>query len=227
MRFEDLNWFDVEAYLARDDRVMVVTGACEQHGYLSLLTDVRIPFALATAAAQQAGVLVAPPVNFGISPYFTRYPGSLSLSTTTFLAVITDLVRGLHAQGFKRLLFVNGHGGNDPARAVLRELLNALPDLKVDWYDWWLAPAVRALAAEAGLVPNHANWLEAFPFTRVADLPAGDKPPASSDRLLNAAETRDLFGDGVFNGPYLAPDDLMQRIFDAAVADLLGRLRFA
>ena len=70
MRFEDMNWMDVESYLKQDQRVMLVTGACEQHGYLSLTTDVRIPLALADAASQQTGVLVAPPVSFGLSPYF-------------------------------------------------------------------------------------------------------------------------------------------------------------
>jgi creatinine amidohydrolase len=68
MRIEDLNWMDVENYLKHDDRLILVIGACEQHGYLSLLTDIRIPLALADAASQQTGVLVAPPLNFGSSP---------------------------------------------------------------------------------------------------------------------------------------------------------------
>ena len=45
VHFGDLNWMQVEEYLRRDDRLMVVTGACEQHGYLSLMTDIRIPLA--------------------------------------------------------------------------------------------------------------------------------------------------------------------------------------
>ena len=60
MRLEELNWMDVEAYLKKDNRLMLVLGACEQHGYLSLLTDTLIPLALADAAAQQSGVPVAP-----------------------------------------------------------------------------------------------------------------------------------------------------------------------
>jgi len=75
MRFEDLNWMDVESYLKNDDRLIVVLGACEEHGYLSLLTDIRIPMALADAASARTNVLVAPPLNFGISPYFAKYPG--------------------------------------------------------------------------------------------------------------------------------------------------------
>ncbi|MBI3762095.1 MAG: creatininase family protein, partial [Chloroflexi bacterium] len=144
----------------------------------------------------------------------------------TFLAVIEDIVRWVHGQGFRRLLFVNGHGGNNAATALLNELVNALPGLKVDWYSWWIAPSVTAVAASAGLEGNHAAWSEAFSFCRVADLPPGVKTPASSKRLLNADETRALFGDGVFGGPYSADDALMQRIFDAAVKDIVEKLRF-
>src|SRR5689334_6850757 len=116
MNLEDLNWMDVEKYLKSDDRLIVVTGACEQHGYLSLLTAIKIPLAVATAASRRTGVLVAPPLNFGISPYFATYPGTITLRAQTFLAVVEDVVRSVYAQGFRRLLFANGHGGNEPAR---------------------------------------------------------------------------------------------------------------
>jgi creatinine amidohydrolase len=225
-RFEDLNWMDVENYLKTDDRLMLVVGACEQHGYLSLLTDIRIPHAMADAASRQTGVLVAPALNFGISPYFTTYPGTISLRTRTFLSVLEDVVRGLYAQGFKRMVIVNGHGGNDPARALLAELANALPALKLDWYSWWIAPGATAIAASAGLKSYHAAWIEAFPFCRVAELPPGEKEPVSAPRVLNAEATRALAGDGVYGGPYRADEALMQRIFDGCVADLVEKLRF-
>ena len=92
MRLEDLNWFDVESYLQHDDRLILVLGACEQHGYLSLLTDVKIPLTLADAASQQSGVLVAPALNFGASPYFLTYPGTLSLRVSTLLDLVEDRV---------------------------------------------------------------------------------------------------------------------------------------
>src|SRR5579859_2861682 len=224
MRFEDLNWMDVENYLKADDRLMLVTGACEQHGYLSLLTDSKIPMAFADAASQLTGVLVGPALNFGISPYFTTYPGTITLRAQTYLAVIADLVRSLHAHGFKRMLFVNGHGGNDPARGALSELVNELPSLRVSWYSWWLSPGTAAVAQQAGLAPFHASWSEAFSFCRVADLPPGAKAPAGSQRLLSAAETRALYGDGVFGGAYSASDEVMQRLFEACVTDVVERL---
>jgi creatinine amidohydrolase len=228
MRLEDLNWMDVEQYLKTDDRLMVVLGACEEHGYLSLLTDSKIPVALADTASRTTGVPVAPPLNFGVSPYFAKYPGSISLRVQTLLSVVEDLTRSVYAQGFKRLLFVNGHGGNTPVTALLHELVNALPGLQADWYAWWLAPSVKAVMAEAQLEGYHANWEEAFAFCRVADLPAGAKPPVVAPRaILNADETRALYGDGVVGGRYQADESVLQQVFSAAVADVVAKLKFA
>jgi creatinine amidohydrolase len=226
MRLESMNWMQVAEAVRHDDRLMLVTGSCEQHGYLSVLTDVAIPVALADAASAATGVLVAPPLAFGVSPAFAAYPGTISLRVSTFLAVIEDLVRGVHHQGFHRLLFVNGHGGNEPARALLSELLNELPDLQVAWHSWWSSPAVTRVASDAGLASFHGGWIEAFEWCRVGELPDGEKPPASSARILSAEDARALYGDGVFGGPYRADDTLMQRVFDAAVADIVERLRF-
>ena len=228
MRLEDLNWMDVENYLKTDDRLIMVLGACEEHGYLSLLADSKIPQALADAASEKTGVLVAPPLNFGVSAYFGHYPGTLSVRVRTYLAVVEDLTRFVYAQGFKRLLFVNGHGGNSPALSLLHELVNDLPGLKADWYAWWMAPSVKAVMAEAGLEGYHANWEEAFAFCRVADLPEGAKPLAVSSRaILNAAETRQLYGDGVFGGRYQPDEGVLARVFAAAVADIVAKLSFA
>ena len=226
MRSEDLNWMDVEAYLKREDRMILILGACEQHGYLSLLTDVRIPLALADAASQRTGVLVAPALNFGVSPYFLTYPGTLSLRSSTLLDLVDDLVRSAYGQGFRRLLVLNGHGGNDGARGRLVELGNALPGLRVAWYAWWQSNSVRALAQKHELEPAHASWMEAFPFTRVADLPEGSKTPPSFSGLLNAEQTRQAYGDGVFGGAYQASEAVMQELFEVCLADIETLLAF-
>lgn len=226
MRFDELNWMDMEEYLRQDDRVMVVLGACEQHGYLSLLTDVKIPLALADAASQQTGVVVAPPLNVGFSPYFMTYPGTLSLRLHTFLNVVEDLTRSLYAHGFRRILFLNGHGGNNAAMSHLAELANELPGLRTAWYAWWQSHSVEAAAMKHGLKSYHAGWIEAFPFARVSDLPEGEKLPVSVKGILNAEETRKAYGDGVFGGPYQMDAAIMDEIFAAALADVLFMLDF-
>ncbi len=227
MRLDELNWMDVEAYLQQDDRLMLVVGACEQHAYLSLLTDTKIPLALADAASQQTGVLVAPPLNFGVSPYFLAYPGTISLRAETLMAVLEDMVRSVYGQGFRRLLVLNGHGGNRGARGRLLELLNVLPDLQIKWYDWWLSHSVEEIALRYEIKPSHANWLEAFPFTRVGDLPKDHKnPPYVPSDLLSATETRRVYGDGSFGGPYQASPEIMDALFTAALQDVLQHLKF-
>lgn len=227
MRIEDLNWMDVEEYLKHDDRLILVIGACEQHGYLSLLSDVKIPLALADAAAQQTGVLMAPPVNFGSSPYFLAYPGTLSLSLSTLMDVTEDIIRSAYSQGFKRLLVLNGHGGNNGLKMRLGELANQMPDLKLQWYAWWMSHSVEEVALRHQLKPAHANWLEAFPFTIVADLPEGQKtPPQVPSDILDGPATREVYGDGSFGGSYQAAPEIMQEMFDACLDDILQLLKF-
>ncbi len=226
MRYEELNWFDVENYLEADDRLMLVFGSCEQHAHLSLLTDVKIPLALADAASNDSNVLVAPVVNFGVSPYFLAFPGTISLRVTTLLNVAEDIVRSVHQQGFRRILVLNGHGGNDPLKNRLYELTNQLELLQLKWYAWYQSHSVLDIAAKYDLKPAHANWVEAFPFTQIGEPPATDKLPLEVPHLLSSQETRDLFGDGSFGGPYAVSQNIMQEIFDTALLDIIQLLKF-
>jgi len=227
MRIEEMNWMDVEEYLQHDDRLMLVVGACEQHGYLSLLSDVKIPLALADAASKQTGVIVAPPMNFGSSPYFLTYPGTLSLKLSTLMDAMEDILRSAYGQGFKRFLVLNGHGGNSGLKIRLTELANQCSSLQVQWYAWWMAHSVEEVAIRHDLKPSHANWLEAFPFNIVADLPVGEKiPPHVPSDVIDAQRTREVYGDGSFGGRYRAPQETMAEIFDAALQDVLQLLKF-
>lgn len=226
MRFEECNWMDIEEYLKHDDRVICVTGACEQHAYLSLLTDVRIPLALADAVSKDTGILIAPVVNFGISPYFLNYPGTISLRVTTLLDIVEDMISSLYHQGFRRFLFLNGHGGNDPVKGKLNEILNSYSDLRINWYSWWQSHSVEKISIEKGIKPAHANWLEAFPFTKVTNLPTETKTPPNYQGLLNSEITKNVFGDGSFGGVYEVDDQTMNEIFYAAYLDIMNLINF-
>jgi len=226
MRFEDLNWMDIEQYLLRDDRVMLVLGSCEQHGYLSLLTDVRVPQALADAASQETQVLVAPALIFGVSPYFLAFPGTISLRSSTYLAVVEDLLSSFIQSGFKRILILNGHGGNHMATGLTAELLNRHPDVKIAWYSWWQAPAVTHIFQKHALKPGHATWMEAFPFTRVADIPQGQQVLAEAGGTISAQALKKDFPDGVMGYPYQVDTAIMDDIFKTALANILHMLKF-
>jgi creatinine amidohydrolase len=167
---------EIEAYLKKDDRLMLVLGATEQHGYISIGADVKIPLSLADAASQQTGVLVAPPLNFGCSSYFTKFPGTISIRVKTLVDVVEDMVRSLHGQGFKRLLILNGHGGNKPAKISLGELVNEWPDLQLAWYDWYESSSVNAIAKQHNLIGYHAHGSRPFLLSARRTCPLVTKP---------------------------------------------------
>jgi len=226
MLLEELSWMDVERYLERDDRVVVITGSCEQHGYLSLLTDTLVPLEVAREACRREKALIAPPLPYGISPYFAAYPGTLSLSLETFVALAREVIEGLLAQGFRRVLVSNGHGGNSGLLGpLLIEMNSAHPDAHFDLFQWYRHPAVEAAAQEANLPQYHANYSELFPFTKVGSVPEGEKEPAAIPRVASAADFRAVLGDGSFGGAYQAPQEVMDRLFQAAVEAMVAALR--
>jgi len=227
MNFADMNWMQVEDYLQNDDRVILVLGACEQHGYLSLLTDVKIPLALAEAASEKTDVIIAPPLNFGCSPYFLDYPGTISLRLHTYLDLVEDILRSLFGSGFRKCFILNGHGGNIPVRTHLVELVNELPDLQLCFYSWWTTKTAESIADKYKLDPQHANWLEAFDFTKVVELPDKDMPVAKrTENIIDKRATRATHGDGSFGGPYQVDQKIMREMFDACLNDVLELLTF-
>ena len=77
-----------------------------------------------------------------------------------------------------------------------------------------------------GLKSSHASWIEAFPFVQVCELPQGEKTPPSYQGILSAERSREVFGDGVFGGPYQVSPQIMDEIFAAALQDVLYYLDF-
>lgn len=226
MLFKDMSWMDVERYLQRDDRVVVVTGSCEQHGFLSLASDVNAPLEIAKVACEREGVPIAPPLNYGMNPFFNAYPGNLSLSPETYVKVIRELIGELIGHGLKRILVSNGHGGNTGVLTlVLDEISNANPQAKIALFQWWLQPDVDAVAQAAGYKQAHANWSESFKFSRVGPVPDGQKPFVTLPKVAAAQKIRELLGDGSVGGYYQAPDDLQERFFNVAVEAMIAALR--
>ncbi len=225
MLFEQMNWMGIEEYLKRDDRVVAIIGACEQHAYSSVMADVLEPLEIAKAATQVDPVLIAPPMPYGISPYFATYPGTISLRMETFAAVVREVLENLVRQGFRRVLVSNGHGGNTGVLSpLLVELANAHPEARFELFQWWTHPDVVKAGEALGLRQSHANWSESFPFTRVGPAPEGEKPPPVISRTASAAEVRAKLGDGSYGGAYTASDGAMAVFFAAAVDAMLAAL---
>lgn len=223
MRVQDMNWEMLEAWLQRDDRCVLPLGCTEQHATLSLATDSLLAERISLEAAGPLGVPVFPALPYGITPTFMAYPGTLSLRTSTYLAVLEDLLGSLHTHGFRRILVVNGHGGNAPGQGWLGEWLSAHPDTRVQWHNWWNAPRTWAAVQATDELASHASWMENFPWTRLEGVRAPEerKPAVDLGRLkqLGPQEARALLGDGNYAGLHVRPDEDMARIWAQAVAE--------
>ena len=223
MKIQDANWMQVEEYLKRDDRAILPLGSTEQHGYLSLLVDAILPERLALEVAEPLGVPVFPVLPYGVSPYFLAYPGTIALRLDTYMRVVMDVLDSLAGAGFRRILIINGHGGNSPAGARAIEWMAEHPGIRVKWHNWWNAPDTWAAVQRIDPVASHASWMENFPWTRLPNVkvPADSKTPIERDRmmLMSPREVRDYLGDGNFAGLYQRPDEDMSAIWNVAVIE--------
>jgi creatinine amidohydrolase len=224
MHVHELNWMRLEAYLERDDRIVLPLASTEQHGYLSLGTDNLLAERVALEAAEPLGVPVLPVLPYGLTPAFGAYPGSPSLRAETLIAVLRDVLGSLHAQGFRRLLLVNGHGGNIPAGAFVREWMAAFQGAQAIFHSWFNGSRVLEVAEAIDPEYSHANWAENFPWTRLegVELPAERKPMVDEQayRVASPERVRELIGDGSLGGRYQRSDDEMLRIWHAGVEEV-------
>ena len=118
-----MNWMQVRDHASRDDRAILPIGSTEQHAYLSLCVDSILSEKVALEAAEPLAVPVFPVINYGLTPSFIEYPGTVTLKMSTLCAIVTDVLDGIVRSGFRRIVIVNGHGGNSPAHGAVLEWL--------------------------------------------------------------------------------------------------------
>ncbi|WP_342359447.1 creatininase family protein [Terrarubrum flagellatum] len=223
MRIADMNWMQTQAQVAKDDRCVIPLGSTEQHAHLSLSVDAILSSRVAEEAAEPLAVPVFPVVNYGLAISFADFPGTIALRLSTLAAIVEDLLDSVHRAGFRRIVFVNGHGGNIPVNAAAQEWLHRHRGAQVKWHDWWNAPKTMAKVKEIDPIASHASWMENFPWTR---LPGVQQPPerkpmidVSMLRQLDPAAKKALLGDGNYGGYYQRPDEDMLAIWAVAVEE--------
>jgi creatinine amidohydrolase len=223
MRITDMNWMQVEARAKVDDRAILPLGSTEQHCYLSLSVDSILASKVAEDAALSLNIPVYPVVPYGLAQQWTAYPGTVTLRIETYLAVVRDVLDSIRRAGFRRILIVNGHGGNSPAGGMVNEWMMDNTDTKVKWHNWWNAPQTWQKVQAIDAMGSHASWMENFPWTRLTGVaaPSVQKPMADSDkmRVRHPQAIREYLGDGNMGGLYQRSDAEMQALWDVAVAE--------
>lgn len=147
--------------------VVVSLGAVEQHSvHLPLGTDSLVAAEVAAGVEQRMpeNVVLVPPLWFGASDHHLGRPGTVSIGSRALVLVASEVIASLHASsGWRRVLVVNGHGGNQPAvRMVVERLRRSCPDVLVWGFDYWDAAFdvldERGVAHPGGM--GHADVLE-------------------------------------------------------------------
>jgi creatinine amidohydrolase len=223
VRVDQMNWMQIEAQARRDDRCVLPLGCVEQHAYLSLATDAILAEKVANDAAAPLSIPVFPVLAYGMTPSFAAYPGTISVRLSTYLALIEDLLEGFYRSGFRRIVLVNGHGGNSPAMTLCTEWLGRRTEASVRMHNWWAGPRFQAAVKALDPAASHASWMENFPWTRLEGVaqPDGVKPPfnAAMYQAATPAKRREILGDGNFHGRYERPDSEMLELWQVGVEE--------
>ena len=151
MLLENMAYTEVETYLNEKDIILVPVGSVEQHSPYGLIgTDFIVAEAIARTVGDNMNLMVAPTVCYGVSPHHMAFKGTVALSPSTLIIVAEDIVRSLVAHGFRRILFINGHGGNIvPLETAFRQLKDEGLSGYFDVLSWYTEAGVKQTCREA------------------------------------------------------------------------------
>jgi creatinine amidohydrolase len=139
------------------------------------------------------------------------------------MSVVGDILDAMAEQGFKRILIVNGHGGNTPVQGFIGEWMADHPGMRIKFHNWWNAPKVWAQVQAIDPVASHASWMENFPWTRLANIkvPSDQKPMSDLGKLrqLDPKSLREYLKDGNYGGLYQRDDEELMKIWQAGVKE--------
>jgi creatinine amidohydrolase len=242
MRWQESTSPEIGALDRETTIVLLPIGSVEQHGnHMPVGTDTILAEAVANgAAAKRKGILVAPAPWYGFSPHHLSLPGTLSLNSNDMIETIERAAEGILANGFRRLVIVNGHGGNravmDVASANIGHRHHGKARIAALTYFALARERIAELrASEAGGMGHACEFETAMMLHVRPDLVKLDRAVAKypetrsaylttdllgASRVQTYLDFRDLSATGTFGDPSLATPEKGKAFFDACVAEL-------
>ena len=228
-----LTWEDAGEALKKARLALVPAGSCEQHGpHLALDTDIAIANALSRRLADDLGeaAILYPPIPYGLSEHHMGFPGTVTLRPDTFIGVFMDLVESAAHWGLRRLLVVNGHGGNIDALRLVSRIARRDRRVLVASVMWAQLAAEEIAAHVQSAQYGHACEIEtsvamvlapdrvyekriAPPKGRRSADPLTDPPWATVDQAVSIDEWTE---DGALGDPTYAKPEIGAEIVEVA-----------
>ena len=232
-----LSWTEIAALPDRENTVIVLpTGATEQHGpHLPCAVDTVISagvvgHALARLAPEVPAYAMAP-ITYGKSEEHLHFPGTITLTGETLLATMIEVAESVYRSGFRKLLIVNGHGGQPQIMEIMaREMRLRHGDYIVVPQHTWRLPHVagRYMADKEKKLAMHAGHAETAimlalaPDTVHMERAVTNYPPEFPSKLLSpdgrpacAWTARDFGPSGVIGDPLPATREQGEAILES------------
>jgi creatinine amidohydrolase len=233
---------EFEEALKHDPVVILPTGSVEQHGpHCPVDVDISGPFYMAVQAAQavtEFPVIVAPPVWSGFTHYNMGFPGTLSLRLETYQNLIFDICQSIYANGFKRIVLINGHGGNiSPNDAIMHSISEEnIFIIAFGWWDIAREEMVRLSEADGGSEGHGGEWetsIQLYLRPHLIDhsrMVADTRPYPFSPELRSFAQLAERRRDsakvtGTHGNPFVASAEKGEKVVYTIVQKLVQLVR--
>jgi creatinine amidohydrolase len=171
--YAKMTYYDIENMDKDNTLIVLPIGSIEQHGrHIPVDTDALQVATVAEKAvriaSEKVNILLAPIQSYGYASITMnldqpadKYPGSITLSVETFINVITEITNSFVRAGFKRILLLNGHGGNYQLLQVAARKIRDLSGAIVAVVNYWTLPSAEEMkeaGLEEGTLRHSAEW---------------------------------------------------------------------
>jgi len=224
-----MSWSEAKGYFLRNDIVILPVGSNEQHGPANPLgTDHLIAKSIAEETAKRTGVLCLQVIPFGVSSHHKQFWGTIFVSAKTFEKYVREVCLSLAYYGVRKIVVVNGHGGN---LAALRDLARELREEGVfmSIFQWWSAASEllpdlftdeershagsEETSVNLALHPKLVNMTEAL----------NEQPrrhPVQKEGITLPLSTVNETSSGVYHKQTTASAEKGRKVFEAVVDEL-------
>jgi creatinine amidohydrolase len=237
MLLENMSYLEVEAYLAEKDTILIPVGSVEQHSPYGIIgTDFITAEAIAKEVGKKLDLLVAPTLPYGMSQHHMGFKGTITLSPETFTKVIKDITSSLLEHGFKRVIYINGHGGNiNPAKNAFDQLKYENKDGIFTIISWFMLEDVLNLSKELfddkeghHATPSEVSITKYLRPKSFKDKPTKEKQVENKEFYwpLSKEEFKKFFPDGrIASAPWLSKEKYGKLILEEATRATMSEVR--
>jgi len=226
----EMSWTEAKGYFEKNDIAIIPVGSNEQHGPQNPLgTDHLIARAIAEETAKRTGTLCLQVIPFGVSSHHKQFWGTIYISPKTFKSYVKETCLALSYYGVRKIVIVNGHGGN---RCALVEVARELREKEVfvSIFQWWsvvdkLLPNLFELE-ERGHAAAEETSMNLALHPQIVDMnkAVNEEPRKHSvqtEGTTLSLDTVDHTSSGVFGKSTTASPEKGKKIFETVVNELI------